>query len=249
MTNTGIPVNAGMEFDAVKYKGENSNRIYDDSYKDGSAVQSTAPGMVLLDTKDLPQATLVGDVAVRIVWDSNSTTDYDLKYEVIKDGAEVIHFYFRHDDDETDQGSVVVHKFDRKSSYRIKITSVSSNTVTLDFIRFEQIFPGSLINATRRVVDGEETLPVTDYGAGNMTGDGDSIAMGYVSFNIEYSEPPLVYCQSGHHLIHASPTGITETGFTMVMAHINDVGWSSAQPASWQAIGNQKVPFAPTLPI
>jgi hypothetical protein len=251
MSNTGMPVNPGLIFDAVIFKGANSNTIYDDAYQNGNAVQATCAGQRLLDTQELGLGTLSGATAVEIQWDSSVSTDFDIEFRVYKDGTydSEQSIYIQHEEPVNDYGTTIVYLFDPKSSYRFVIDSVSNNTINLDYVKFTPIFTGTPLSSTRRVVDDYEVLEVSDRGDITQVYSSESTKGGYVQFNVEYDDIPQVDIQAYHQDFIASPITITTTGFTYISRNVDATTSSLTLSLGYKAMGSVKPPYTPTLPI
>lgn len=249
MSNTGIPTNAGQVYDAVLFKGENSNVVYDDQFQNGSAVQAKAPGMVLMDTKVLPVGTIQGWNSIFINWKSTNTTDYLLRVEIYAGSDEVgWDIAFQCESSEFNYGNEIIYDFDPYKTYRIIITSLTSEEVFLDYIEFTAIFPGTIISGIRETLYGEECLQILDRGRGTVTGNGTPSVSATVPFNITYDEAPDVYTTVYNNNLKADPTTTSLSDFTLSVAHIHNTNWSSTQNVSWMAIGKVLLPFSPGIP-
>jgi hypothetical protein len=249
MSNTGIPVNASLILDAVLYKGDNSKVIDDPNYLDGSAVYSNYPGMVLLDTKSLGTGVLAGDMVLTIMWDSSGTETFDILVQITKDGGYDYEIMFMHEDTVNDFGTTIINKFDPKSNYRIIIKSISQSEVALDYIKLTPVFPGSMVSATRRVINNSEVIEVVDRGKSTITGNGSRATSKAINFNKLFAETPDVYIGSPSSYLATSAENKTPQGCTCWFNHVDGTGWSETHTFTWLAIGSVKVPYAPALPL
>lgn len=243
--STGMPSNPGMIFDAVMYKGLNSNVISDDAYQNQNAVQSNAPEMVLMDTDTLQRGSLTGKACITIFWDSTAYTDNDISFELFKDGVSEFTQMLQAWTDVLAMGSPIIYAFDPKSEYRIVITSLTENTVTLDYIRIEPIPPSGLMSSVRVSRLDKEIVEIVQKGGGSLTGGGTVTTTTDITFPLPYTDPPYVYCNVEHELLNANATNISETGFTLAVTHVGGSNWSSAWDCSWMAVGPMDTPFSP----
>jgi len=173
MTNTGIPANAGQTYDAIMFKGENSNVVYDDQFQNGSAVQAKAPGMVLMDTKTLPIGSITGLNNLFINWKCSNTDDVTLRVEIrAGEEEEGWDIAFQCEDASFNFGNEIIYDFDPYKTYRIIISSLTSEEVFLDYIQLTPIFPGTIVSGIRDVLYGSEVMRVMDFGQGTITGNG-----------------------------------------------------------------------------
>lgn len=249
MSNTGIPVNSGLVFDAVLYKGDNSRVISGSNYLDNNAVMANSPGMVLLDTKSIGTGVLVGDMVMTIMWDSTGTTDFDIIVQISKDGSSNKEILLRHEDATNDFGTTIVNKFDPKSNYRVIITALTTSEIILDYIRFTPVFPGSMVSATRRVADNEELIEVVDRGYFNVVGTGGATQAVLFSFNTAFDTIPTLTVSSYHHKLHSSIDVVDYHQAQVTLNHVDNVGWTGTYRVDWIAIGGKRVPFAPAMPV
>lgn len=249
MTNTGIPANAGQTYDAVMFKGENSNVVYDDQFQNGSAVQAKAPGMVLMDTKTLPVGSITGLNNLFINWKCSNTDDKTLRVEIrAGEEEEGWDIAFQSEDASLNFGNEIIYDFDPYKTYRIIISSLTSEEVFLDYIKLTPIFPGTIVSGIRDVLYGSEVMRVMDFGQGTITGNGTSAVSASVPFNVAFDEPPHVYASVHNTVLKADPTSIGLNRFTLTVKHVDNTNWSSAQNVTWMAVGLVMLPFSPGIP-
>lgn len=249
MINTGIPANAGQTYDAVMFKGENSNVVYDDQFQNGSAVQAKAPGMVLMDTKTLPIGSITGLNNLFINWKCSNTDDVTLRVEIRageeEDGWDIA---FQCEDASLNFGNEIIYDFDPYKTYRIIISSLTSEEVFLDYIQLTPIFPGTIVSGIRDVLYGSEVMKVMDFGQGTMTGDGTSAVSANIPFHFTFDEAPHVYASCHNTVLKADPISIGLNGFTLTVRHVDNTNWSSTQNVTWMAVGLVMLPFSPGIP-
>jgi len=249
MTNTGIPANAGQTYDAIMFKGENSNVVYDDQFQNGSAVQAKAPGMVLMDTKTLPIGSITGLNNLFINWKCSNTDDVTLRVEIrAGEEEEGWDIAFQCEDASFNFGNEIIYDFDPYKTYRIIISSLTSEEVFLDYIQLTPIFPGTIVSGIRDVLYGSEVMRVMDFGQGTITGNGTSAVSASVPFNVAFDEPPHVYASCHNTVLKADPTSIGLNGFTLTVRHVDNTNWSTAQNVTWMAVGLVMLPFSPGIP-
>ena len=249
MTNTGIPANAGQTYDAIMFKGENSNVVYDDQFQNGSAVQAKAPGMVLMDTKTLPVGSITGLNNLFINWKCSNTDDKTLRVEIrAGEEEEGWDIAFQSEDASLNFGNEIIYDFDPYKTYRIIISSLTSEEVFLDYIKLTPIFPGTIVSGIRDVLYGSEVMRVMDFGQGTITGNGTSAVSASVPFNVAFDEPPHVYASVHNTVLKADPTSIGLNRFTLTVKHVDNTNWSSTQNVTWMAVGLVMLPFSPEIP-
>lgn len=249
MTNTGIPANAGQTYDAIMFKGENSNVVYDDQFQNGSAVQAKAPGMVLMDTKTLPVGSITGLNNLFINWKCSNTDDKTLRVEIrAGEEEEGWDIAFQSEDASLNFGNEIIYDFDPYKTYRIIISSLTSEEVFLDYIKLTPIFPGTIVSGIRDVLYGSEVMRVMDSGQGTITGNGTSAVSASIPFNVAFDEPPHVYASCHNTVLKADPTSIGLNGFTLSVKHVDNTNWSSTQNVTWMAVGLVMLPFSPGIP-
>lgn len=249
MSSTGIPINNGMIYDSSHFKGDGAQTKPMDYYLNGKAAYSNNPGIILLDTKNIPASTLSGPTVLTIMWDSSSSTTYDLLVQIIKDGVFDNELLIMHEDIVNDFGTALIHTFDPKSEYRIKIQSTTSSEIYLDYLKFTEVFTGSEIAATRRVISATEVLEVGDRGTTTVTGTGAATADRTVYFNKIFAEPPTLTFTVYNHLFTPSIVSKSVDRFVLRLVEVNLSTFSSSILVDWVAKGSVFPPFAPSLPI
>jgi hypothetical protein len=249
MSSTGIPVNNGMLFDAVLFKGDNAQIKPDSSYLNGKAVYSNMPGTVLINTPKIPAGELSGDMVLTIMWDSSSSSTWDLLVQIIKDGVHERELIFMHEDSVNDFGTAIIHKFNSKSEYSIRIQSTTASEIYLDYIKFTQVFPGSIISATRRVINEQECIEVVDRGTTTVVGTGAATADKTIYFNAVFNEPPTLDFTVHNHLFKPSIVSKSVDRCVVRLVDVNLGTFSDSVNVDWVAHGSVIPPFAPALPI
>ncbi len=248
--NTGMPVNQNLIFDAVMFKGANSNIVREDRFQNGNAIYSMTPGQRLMDIPAIPAGALSGLNAITIHWESSSNTDFDIRLEIIEDSRLVGDISFKYEDPAIYKGTIIFQLFKPTNSYRFRITSLTSNDIYLDFFQITPMTTGGMISATRRVNNGKEMIEIIDRGTVNVTGNGSgSTFTSYFYYNTIFSEVPSVFFTSPNWKLHPTLDSKSEKGAQVALTHTDNTSWTGTFAVDWVAIGSVKTPFAPAVPI
>jgi len=251
MSNTGLPANGTMLFDAVIYKGENANIVIDSKYQNSNAVQGNTPGMVLLDTGVLPVSALGGIQCINILWDSTSTVEKDIRVRIQENGGDFIDIYASKPIPAQKFGTPVIFMFNPKSEYRVVVDQLSANTVNLDYIQFTPVTPGTVFYHTQ-IVDTtylNDYIRMDDCGTATITGTGAATADVKINFNVIFTDPPVLELTPHNHLFTPSIVSKSEDSCVIRIVDVNLAKFSTAVNIDWVAKGNVQISKGFTISV
>lgn len=154
--STGILTNTPNIIDAVSYKADGAEIIYNEKYINGRAVTSSKPSLKLFDTGVIAEGVFAGNYAIGFYFDSTSTTTQGqqiMRVEIYEDGVlmdESIKYYagrviYEYDlnwaTDVHTHGLFIHKQLKANKTYQIIVKTAGNLTsdAIIDYITFDRI--------------------------------------------------------------------------------------------------------------
>jgi hypothetical protein len=243
-STTGILVNHRSIIDAVTYRSQYMEVIFDDSYQNGNAISTTIPNMQMMSIT-LSTGDYVGNYELRVLGVNN------LRIIILQDGNATFDTNIINDSTLHTTPSKIINKFLPSSEYEIRVLSTPLTTSVLpsvlDLIQLDPVADNVLLNGYD---SGGHDLPqVIQTGSLTITGNNTPSNTKTITFENAYTNLLGLFLQSASADYVTGIDSYTYDGSSNVTAALirlssrTNTNWSGTVSFNYMAIGEIVTPF------